>query len=77
MTNQQKPTHEIRFGAVKAAIFESDGRKGPFHSITFSRLYKAEGTWKRSHSFSGRELPDLAKALTEASTWVLEHEVKE
>lgn len=81
MTEQKKPKpkpkHEIRVGTVKAAIWESDGAKGSFHTVTFSRLYKADGRWKVSHRFSGRELLSLARVVSQAAEWIEANEKKE
>lgn len=76
MTKQNEPKHEIRVGAVKAAIWESDGGKGPFHTVTFNRLYKTDKGWRRSQSFSGRELDALKSTLEQATAWIHDHEPK-
>lgn len=63
MTNlKTRPIHEIRFGAIRAAVWRTDGETGPRFSVTFSRLYKdEEGKWQDATSFGRRDLPLLIK----------------
>jgi hypothetical protein len=37
-----KPVHEIRLGAVKAAVWANNSASGLWHSVSFGRLYKAD-----------------------------------
>ncbi|QJX01116.1 hypothetical protein FTUN_8755 [Frigoriglobus tundricola] len=71
-----KPVHEIRFGRIRAAVWENAGVKGVMHSVTFSRLYKDEKTdqWADSTSFGRDDLLLLAKVTDLAHTWVLEQQ---
>jgi hypothetical protein len=34
------PVHEIRFGRVKAAIWENETSQGTRHNMTFQRIYR-------------------------------------
>ncbi|MCI0462773.1 MAG: hypothetical protein L0Z62_37980 [Gemmataceae bacterium] len=70
---KQQPVHEIRFGAVKAAIWENQTNNGTRYSVTVSRLYKDGDEWKRSDSFGRDDLPLLAKVADLAHTWIFEH----
>lgn len=71
MPNQkQQPVHEIRFGAVKAAIWENQTTAGVRHNVTVSRLYKDGDEWKRTESFGRDDLPLLAKVVDQAHTWI-------
>lgn len=48
MTDQkQKPTHEVRFGTVKVAVWENTSREGKtFHSFDLRRSYRDQsGEW--------------------------------
>src|SRR5262245_57216610 len=42
----QKPVHEVRLGAIKAAIWRNDTEKGVRYNTTFSRLYRDGDDWK-------------------------------
>jgi len=46
MKTKTKPAHEIRFGAIKAAIWENETAKGSRFNVTISRLYKDGESWK-------------------------------
>ena len=74
MTQPREPKHAIRVGAVQAAIWENDGEKGPFHTVTLTRRYKAGENWKRSSSFSSRELFALKTVVNQATAWIRDHE---
>lgn len=73
--SNNKPVHEIRIGLVKAAIWESKSEKGSFLTGALSRLYKAEGGWKQSHSFGAWELPSVLQVVDQAKAWIAQHEV--
>lgn len=70
MTNQ-KPIHEFRTGSVRATIWQNalaDGRV--MYSVTFSRLYKEDGTWRDSGSFGRNELPLVTRTADAALEWI-------
>ena len=67
------PLHVIRFGLVRACIWEAHTEVGIRHNVTVSRLYKGgDGLWYSSGSFSLRDLLALAKALDWAHSWISE-----
>ena len=74
---KNKPIHEIRFGAVKAAIWENQNEKGTRYSVSVTRLYKEGAEWKRTESFGRDDLPLLVKVADEAHTWIFQHPQKE
>lgn len=69
-----RPVEEVRFGAVKAAIWENDTEGGDvYHSVTFERLYRNDdGDWRSTSSFRASDLLLLAKVADAAHTRVLE-----
>ena len=71
-TNEKNaPVHEIRYGRVKAVVFENETENGTRSNVRFSRLYKVEDAWKESVGIFGRdELPLLAKAAEDALTYI-------
>ena len=70
MSQGNKPVHEVRFGRIKAAIWENATENGSRHNVTFSRLYKDGDQWKDSQSFGRDDLPLLAKVADQAHTWI-------
>ena len=66
-----RPVHEVRLGAIKAAIWRNDTANGPRHNATFSRLYKDEGQWRSTESFGRDDLLLLAKVADQAHSWIL------
>lgn len=70
---KNKPIHEIRLGAVKAAIWENKTEKGFRYSVSVGRLYKDGDDWKRTESFGRDDLPLLAKVSDQAHTWIFQH----
>ncbi|MBX6311785.1 MAG: hypothetical protein IRY99_02525 [Isosphaeraceae bacterium] len=70
MTNQ-KPIREIRMGSVRAAIWQNALENGRvMFSVTFSRLYKEDGTWRDSTSFGRSELPLVGRIVDMALDWI-------
>ena len=72
--NKQKPIHEIRLGAVKAAIWENTHDNVIRHNVTVARLYKDGEDWKSSDSFGRDDLPLLYKVSDQAHTWIFAHQ---
>ncbi len=70
---KNRPVHEIRFGRVRAAIWQNETEIGTRHNVTVSRLYKDGDEWKDSTSFGRDDLPLVAKVCDQAHTWIFEH----
>lgn len=70
---KQKPTHEIRLGRIKAAIWANETEKGVRYNVTICRLYKDdnEHAWKNSSSFGRDDLLLASKVLDRAHSWIL------
>jgi len=69
MANSQ-PAKSIRLGAIEAAIWENEGKNGPFYSVTVKRSYREGETWKDSVSFGERDCIALARIALEANAWI-------
>jgi hypothetical protein len=68
---KEKPIREIKMGSVRAAIWQNALENGRvMYSVTFSRLYKEDGTWRDSTSFGRTELPLVARAAEMALDWI-------
>ncbi|MEZ5952186.1 MAG: hypothetical protein R3C12_23950 [Planctomycetaceae bacterium] len=67
---KQQPVHEIRLGAVKAAIWENETSVGVRHNVTVSRLYKEGEEWRNTDSFGRDDLPLVAKVVDQAHSWI-------
>lgn len=68
---KQKPIHEIRMGSVRAAIWKNaleDGRV--MYSVTFTRLFKDDGTWRDAGNFGRNQLPLIARTAEQALDWI-------
>lgn len=74
---KDKPVHEVRLGAIKAAIWKNDTEKGVRYNTTFSRLYKDGEEWKNTDSFGRDDLLVLAKVSDQAHTWIHEQAQEE
>lgn len=66
----KRPVHEIRFGRVKAAIWENETSQGVRHNVTFQRIYREGETWKTSDSFGRDDLYLVQKVADLAHTWI-------
>ncbi len=71
-----KPVHEVRIGAIKAAIWANEGPKpnGTWHSVTFCRLFKVGDEWNQATNFTRADLLVVAKVADQAHSWILEHQ---
>lgn len=60
---KSKPITELRYGRVRAAVWQNQGKSGgSYKSVSFSRLYKTEDCkWADSTSFSKQDLLVLAQ----------------
>ena len=67
-----QPVHEIRLGAIKAAIWENETEVGTRHNVTVSRLFKEGEDWKQTTSFGREDLLPLAKVVDLAHTWIFD-----
>ena len=71
MKTTQRPVHEVRLGAIKAAVWRNETQFGARYSATFSRLYKGEGDkWESSDSFGRDDLLLLGKVANETHSWI-------
>lgn len=65
------PVHVIRFGYVKASIWQNHTDRGTMYNVTVARIYRAtDDTWHSSSSFGYRDLLALAKCLDWAHSYV-------
>ena len=67
---KEKPVHEVRFGAIKAAVWKNDTQNGVRYNTTFSRLYKDGEEWSNTDSFGRDDLLVVAKAADQAHSWI-------
>ena len=68
----RRPIQEFRLGRIKAAVWENETQLGVRYSVTFTRLYKAEGdpSWRTSTAFNRDDLPLVAKVADLAHTYI-------
>ena len=71
MADGNRPAHEVRYGAVKATIWENPTKSGVMHNVVFSRLYKDGEEWKTSNSFARSEMFDLGRCMVDAHAWLV------
>jgi hypothetical protein len=67
------PVHVIRFGFVKAAIWQNQTKSGERHTVSVVPLFRNGDVWQESTRFGRDDLPLLAKAVDMAHTWIYEH----
>ena len=73
---KKRPVHEFRIGPVKAAIWRNDGANGPWHGVSFERIYRDGDEWKSTQSFGRDDLLVLANVADQAHTWVIEQDAR-
>jgi hypothetical protein len=70
MNGKNKPAHEVRLGAIKAAVWENSVGEGTRYNVTISRIYKDGDQWKSTESFGREDLLLLAKVVDQAHSWI-------
>lgn len=68
-----RPIHEIRFGRIRAAIWENSGEHGTRYNTTVCRCYKSDEGWRETQSFSRDDLLIVAKVLDLCHSWIYEN----
>lgn len=72
---KNKPIHEIRLGAIKAAVWKNETEtRGPRFSVTLSRLFKEADTWKSTGSFGRDDLLLVSKVADQTHSWIHKQE---
>lgn len=69
-TPKPKPIHEVRLGAIKAAVWRNETENGVRFNATLTRLYKDGEQWKSTDSFGRDDLLLLAKVADETHSWI-------
>ena len=72
MTKNNAPVHEVRFGRIKACVWENQTEKGVRYAVSIVRLFKDDEGWKESLSFDRDDLPLVAKVADRCHTWIFE-----
>ena len=75
MADKNRPSHQIRIGRIKAAIFEN-GDDAP-RKVQFTALYKDGDEWKGSGSFTREDLPLLIKVADQVHSYLYEQKQEE
>ena len=70
-TNTNKPSHQIRIGPIKAAIWLNSSQAGDFFNVTFERIFKDGEEWKTTNSFGRDDLLTMAKVADKAHDWII------
>lgn len=70
MRDKQKPVHEVRLGAVKAAVWKNQTNNGVRFNATFTKLYKDGDQWKNTDSYGRDDLLLLAKVADQTHSWM-------
>ena len=68
----KRPAHEIRLGAIRAAIWQNQTQNGSRYNVTIARLYKDGDQWKDSASFGRDDLLLVAKVAGEVHSWIFQ-----
>lgn len=70
MKTKTKPVHEVRLGAIKAAVWRNETENGVRFNVTFCRLYKDGDQWQTTDSFGRDDLLQVAKVADQAHSWI-------
>ncbi|HBE67717.1 MAG TPA: hypothetical protein DDW52_06165 [Planctomycetaceae bacterium] len=70
MSDNNKPIHRIRLGAVAASVFANDAQEKTFYNVAIERSYKDGEEWKHTKSFGRDDLLLVAKVADLAHSWI-------
>lgn len=71
------PVKTLRFGRIKAAIWEHDSERQKFYNVTFARTYLDDAkNFHDTDSFGRDDLPLVAKLADQAHTFIFEQLAK-
>ena len=70
MQTKTKPTHEVRLGHIKAAVWQNETEAAVRFNVTFTRLYKDGDSWKSTDSFGRDDLLLLGKVADKTHSWI-------
>jgi len=68
----KRPVHEVRFGLIKALVWQNQTKVGERFNTTIVRIYKNGDRWVESSHFGRDDLPLVAKAADLAHSWIYE-----
>jgi hypothetical protein len=66
----KQPVHVIRFGLIKANIWQNQTRAGERYNVTVVRLFRDGDVWRESGHFGRDDLLLAAKVFDLAHTWI-------
>lgn len=74
MANNNKPIHQIRLSAIRAAIWlnKSERTGESWFTVTVTRSYRDKEQLKDTTTFRRDDLPIVSKALEMAYAWIWE-----
>lgn len=75
MAKKQKPTHEIRLGAIRATFWTNVSSSGErWYTVAINRIFKdSKEQWQETHSYKMHHLPELIEVVQKAYRWLEEH----
>ena len=73
-TTATRPIHEVRLGAIKAAVWRNETETGARFTTKLSRIYKDGDTWKSTDSFGRDDLLLVSKVADQAHSWIHQQE---
>lgn len=66
----KQPAHEIRFGLIKALVWQNQTKAGKRFNVTIIRVYKNGDRRVESNHFGRDDLPLVIKAADLAHSWI-------
>jgi hypothetical protein len=65
------PAFKRRLRNVTVLVWRNVNEKGPWYSVEFSRGFKKDDEWHKSHSFGVEDLPAQRMLIDIAAAWIL------
>jgi hypothetical protein len=76
MGEKNRPTHEIKLGRIRAAIWSNQNEdRDVWFNVKVSRLYRDKDQWRDTDSFRRDDLLVVAKVVDMAYDWICERQL--
>ncbi len=69
---KQKPCFDVRFGRIKAVVWQNESEKGPWYSVQVTRSYRDQkGDWHQAQTFGRDDLLVVSEACRACWHWIV------
>lgn len=69
--DSRRPVWERRMGRITCSVWSQQNDQGKtWYSVSISRIYREDNSWKRSNSYGLNDLPLITRLSEMAMDWI-------